>query len=81
MRCQGAEPEICGGPNVLSLYNNPGFTPPKIKTPIGKYTAKKCLTDPNTSGRSLQGASMTNPQMTEELCVKFCLGRQYNYAG
>ena len=81
MRCPGAEPEICGGSAVLSIYNNTKYVAPKQKAKIGKYVAKGCLTDPNTSGRSLQGASTTSSVMMEELCVKYCLGQRYHYAG
>ncbi|KAK3717744.1 hypothetical protein LTR37_005515 [Vermiconidia calcicola] len=81
MRCGGSQPQICGGPNVLSVYKNANYRPPMMKTPIGKYKAQACLTDPGTNGRSLQGASTTNPKMTEDMCVKFCLGKQMRYAG
>ena len=81
MRCAGNEPEICGGAGVISIYNNTDFTPPSIKPSIGKYHPAGCATDPNTNGRALQGASTTSPQMTEEMCVKFCLGHEFHYAG
>lgn len=81
MRCGGSGAEICGGPNALSLYNNTAFIPPAHKPSIGKYQSKGCLSDPNTQGRSLQGASTTNPKMTEEMCVKYCLGKRFHYAG
>jgi hypothetical protein len=81
MRCGGAGDQICGGPNALSVYNNPGFTPPAHKPSIGKYRATGCLADPNIQGRSLQGAFKTDPKMTEEMCIKFCLGKRYHYAG
>ncbi|KAK3710628.1 hypothetical protein LTR37_010256 [Vermiconidia calcicola] len=68
-------------PNVLSMHKNANYRPPKMKTPIGKYKAQDCLTDPGTNSRSLQGASTTNPKMTEDMCVKFCLGKQIRYAG
>ena len=80
-RCGGNNPEICGGSSVISLYIAPGFVPPVVKPFIGRYIAKGCLTDPNTSGRALQGASMTSPSMTEELCVKYCLGKSFHYSG
>ena len=81
MRCRGNGPQICGGNNALSLYNNTGYIAPKHKSPIGKYVVQGCLSDPNNGGRSLQGASTTNSRMTEDMCVKYCLGRRYQYAG
>jgi len=80
-RCQGSGSEICGGSGALSLYNNTAFIAPGAKPSIGKYATQGCLTDTNTAGRSLQGASMVSASMTNEMCVKFCLGKQYHYAG
>ncbi|KAK5166109.1 uncharacterized protein LTR77_008370 [Saxophila tyrrhenica] len=80
-RCPRAGAEICGGPSVLSVYNNPRYVPPVNKKSIGKYQSKQCLLDPNSGGRTLQGASMTDPKLTEESCVKFCLGKRFHYAG
>jgi hypothetical protein len=81
MRCAGNEPDICGGPAVLSLYNSTAYVSPRHKPSIGKYKPQGCLLDPNTNGRALQGASIQDPHMTEEKCVKYCLGRSYRYAG
>lgn len=81
MRCRGSEPEICGGPGVLSLYNNTLYIPPEEVTHVGKYGTKQCITDPNTTGRPLQGNFTAGPDMTVEKCVKFCLGSYYRYAG
>lgn len=82
MRCTGAGDQLCGGPNALSLYKNLAFTPPVIKPLIGKYASKQCLTDPLASGgRSLQGASTTSSTMTADVCVKFCMGKRFRYAG
>lgn len=81
VRCQGAQPEICGGSGVMTIYSNLTFIVPVAKPKIGKYTTGQCLTDPNTSGRALQGAAMTNPLLTNEMCVKFCLGKYFHYAG
>lgn len=82
MRCGGRGDQICGGSNAISLYNNTAYVAPKIKTPIGKYVNKQCLTDPaGTAGRALQGASTTSTTMTADVCVKFCLGKRLKYAG
>lgn len=82
MRCSGAGDQLCGGPNALSLYKTPNFTPPAIKPSVGKYVTKGCLTDPGgAGGRSLKGASTASDNMTVDSCVKFCLGKFYRYAG
>ncbi|CAK3834219.1 Hypothetical predicted protein [Lecanosticta acicola] len=81
MRCSGAGDELCGGSNALSVYQNTTYVAPKIKTPIGKFLSKQCYTDPNTNGRALTGAYMTSPTLTEDSCVKYCLGKYFHYAG
>ena len=82
MRCQGNEPEICGGPNALSLYNATSFRPPTVNSLIDGYTAQRCLTDPATTGRSLGGQSYSDASgMTQENCVRFCANNDYIYAG
>ena len=78
MRCQGSEPEVCGGPNALSLYNNTGYQAPQAKSPIGPYEAIGCLSDPALAGRGLQGSTTTNyTGMTEEICLDFCYPSLY----
>lgn len=81
IRCGGNNPEICGGSAVLSLYINRDFNPPVVKSPIGKFVSKGCLTDTNSGGRSLQGGATSSPSMTAEMCIKYCLGRSFHYAG
>ncbi|QIW99016.1 hypothetical protein AMS68_004534 [Peltaster fructicola] len=81
VRCQGAETEICGGSGVMTIYSNLTFIVPAARPKIGKYTTGQCLTDPNTSGRALQGAHLTSQLMTNEMCVKYCLGKEFHYAG
>lgn len=82
MRCQGSEPEICGGASVLSMYNNTAYAVPQTKPSVGKYKTQQCLLDPNDgSGRALQGSILSGPDMTVEVCTKYCLGNYYHYAG
>lgn len=66
----------------MSLFKNSTFIAPKIKSPIGKYVTKGCVTDPGGSGgRALQSASTTSTAMTADVCVKYCLGKRFKYAG
>ena len=81
MRCSGNNPEVCGGPNALSIYINDGFQPPAAKPSIGKFKSMQCVTDFAPGQRSLAGPSKVDPLMTNEMCVKFCLGQQMHYAG
>ncbi|KAK4501816.1 hypothetical protein PRZ48_007625 [Zasmidium cellare] len=81
-RCTAAGDQQCGGPNAISLYNNTAYQPPSIKSAVGKYVTKGCLTDPNSgNGRALQGAAMTNETLSADSCVKFCLGNRFHYSG
>ncbi|KAK5107086.1 hypothetical protein LTR62_001870 [Meristemomyces frigidus] len=80
-RCKGKEPEICGGSNAISLYNNTAYAPPAIKSSVGRFDSQACLTDPGTNGRPLQPERYVNANMTVELCIKHCLGLYYHYAG
>lgn len=81
MRCGGRGDQLCGGPNAISLYNNTAYVAPKIKSPIGKYVAKGCFTDPGGDKRPLTAASTSSDTMTADMCVKFCLGKRMHYAG
>ena len=83
MKCAGSSSgEICGGPSALSLYKNTTYVPPIIKSPIGSYVQKACLTDPNNGGgRALNGFYTAGNTMTADLCVKTCQGRNFKYAG
>jgi hypothetical protein len=80
--------EICGGYGYMSIYNNtasadddPRLVPAAPKPSVGKYKLKGCLTDPNKSGRALAGPSTRDDAMTNDMCVKFCLGNQMHYSG
>lgn len=81
MRCRGASDQICGGPNALSLFNNTGYVSPAPAARVGKYDSIGCVSDPNNGGRALQGASMTDDNIDNGKCVKFCLGKGLRYAG
>ncbi|KAK6439478.1 hypothetical protein LTR95_004311 [Oleoguttula sp. CCFEE 5521] len=81
IRCAGSNPELCGGANALSIYNVTDFVVPAPKPFVGKYRSQGCLSDPpNNIGRSLTGPSTDSPNMTNELCIKYCLGQEMHYA-
>jgi hypothetical protein len=80
--------EICGGYGYMSIYNNtasadddPRLVPAAPKPSVGKYKLQGCLTDPARGGRALNGPSTRNDAMTNDMCVKFCLGNQMRYSG
>lgn len=72
-----------GGANALSLYKAVNYRAPRAKPSVGKYVTKGCLTDPDAIGgcRALLGASTASSSMTNDMCVKYCLGRKFRYAG
>ncbi|KAI4728135.1 WSC-domain-containing protein [Aureobasidium sp. EXF-10728] len=80
-RCAGNFTQICGGLGLLSVYSNPSYKPVQVVPNVGKYVSKQCLKEPANGGRALTGASTTDPLMTVEKCVKFCLGKRFKYAG
>jgi hypothetical protein len=79
--------EICGGYGYLSVYNNTAvddrLIPAAPKPSVGKYKYRQCLSDParDGMGRALNGPTMRSDDMTNDLCVKFCLGSGMHYSG
>jgi hypothetical protein len=80
--------EVCGGYSYMSIYNNtasadddPRLVSAAPKPSVGKYKYKGCLTDPNKSGRALDGPQTRDDAMTNDLCVKYCLGNFMHYSG
>ena len=89
MPCPGNSPtgtqQICGGPNLLSVYNNTlstaTFTAPGAgATPDAAGVYVGCYSEA-TSGRTLSAASTTSLNMTLEYCRTFCSAGGYAYAG
>lgn len=84
MKCAGNDSQMCGGPGLLSLYNNSNYTANSAVSPtIGSYRALNCLTDfQSRQGlRSLAAASLLSDDMTEDSCVAYCQMKGYRYAG
>lgn len=81
MQCKGNSSEICGGSSVLSVYTNPEYVPTTVSAQIGEYTAAGCLTDAKAWARALVGATTTDGQMSEDMCVSHCESSGYRYAG
>ena len=75
MPCSGSPTSICGGPNALSLFENPSITPAVITG----YTAAGCIQE--VAGRALTGLRVDNQQMTQETCIASCAAAGYKYAG
>ncbi|KAM0719184.1 hypothetical protein Q7P37_005089 [Cladosporium fusiforme] len=79
--------EVCGGFGFVSVYNNTNtnddrLIPPAPRQNVGKYVFKGCLTDQFLNGgRALLGPAKFDDYMTNEMCVKFCLGNEMHFAG
>ncbi|THX42582.1 WSC-domain-containing protein [Aureobasidium pullulans] len=80
-RCVGNFSQVCGGSGALSVYSNPAYKPVQIVPNVGKYNSKGCVQEPTTGGRALKGGSTTATDMTVEKCIKYCLGKNFRFAG
>lgn len=83
MACGGDANEICGGPGALSIYNNTALLP--LKSPatvpnVDNYYSQGCYTEGNGE-RALAGAATAVSNMTVAVCVNFCKGLGFIYAG
>ena len=85
MTCAGNANEVCGGPNLMSIYNTGTlvtYGPPSPVTsglPTGwSYTG--CFTD-NKNGRILGFTYGANSGMTVEKCIAGCSSAGYAIAG
>ncbi|OCK73379.1 WSC-domain-containing protein [Lepidopterella palustris CBS 459.81] len=74
--CTGDATEMCGGSRRLSLYHNDAWTAPQLPNSIGNYALYGCVTD-SPSHRTLTGASLSNSDMTLEMCATFCSAYKY----
>lgn len=78
---------LCGGSNLMSLFNNtnisPSSTVPDGAGPTGAAAGvyKGCASE-GTSGRALTGASyVDSANMTLEACGSYCFGKGFTLAG
>jgi hypothetical protein len=83
MACSGNTAEICGGSNLISVFNNTAYVYPSSPETVGSYTYLACYHEA-TTGRLLSGPSYSDPvNMTVESCTSFCQSNMPNgvYAG
>lgn len=67
----------------MQIFNNTAFVAPPAPTVaqfIDTYRHQGCYSE-GSNGRALRGASDANDTMTVNSCVKYCLGKQFRYAG
>lgn len=78
MPCGGALGTICGGPNRLSLYQNPSLAYALVQ--VGQWSKVGCIQE--VAGRALTGASVTaDSSMTLDKCTTYCYGLGFAIAG
>ncbi|RSL39253.1 hypothetical protein CEP53_014198 [Fusarium sp. AF-6] len=87
MICSGNMTQYCGGPNLLTVWNDTSYTPPvqlvvgSTKIAKGAATYQGCYAEPS-GGRALSSDRTSDTVgMTNEMCVAFCQAGGYLYAG
>lgn len=79
MPCSGAPAQYCGGPNRLTLYEDPSFVPavaPRQPPVAGPFVFLGCRAE-EANARALSARATTAPTMTNAACAAFCAGFRY----
>lgn len=78
--CNGNKNEICGGNNLLSVWQDPTF--PTEDVEIGDYKPMGCYTDDSKNGRTLSWpAEIEKATITTEKCLSACEQQGFPLAG
>jgi len=79
--CTGNASDICGGANVLSIWEDPTFPRVNPRT-ISDYTSLGCYTEASNNNRALIfQPNITASTMTTEICLSSCKAMGMPYAG
>lgn len=84
MPCSGNTNEYCGGPNRLTLYENPDIAPeepapePRQPAVAGDFVFLACHTE-LPGARALSDRATASGSMSNEVCAAFC--EDYEYFG
>ncbi len=80
--CTGNKSEICGGDDILSVYQDTTFRPVD-STEICDYVPLGCYTDNSKNGRTLSYPmdTLDSTKMTTESCLTACKSRGFPFAG
>lgn len=80
--CTSNASEICGGDNVLSVYQDPTFLPIS-ETTIDEYVPLGCWTDDSSEGRTLSYPqdAVNGASLTTSSCLTACRDEGYPFAG
>lgn len=76
MDCSGNAKQECGAGNRLSLYYSNTTYGPSQPPRVGDYAWHGCRTE-GSSGRALEAARTSGPDMTLSRCAQFCQGYAY----
>ncbi|ORX38365.1 hypothetical protein BD324DRAFT_578097 [Kockovaella imperatae] len=79
MKCANNAYESCGGPNALTLFNNPSLYPAAEVLPAG-WVNSGCVTEA-INGRALASYSISSSSMNHSMCIAACSSQGYKYAG
>ncbi len=90
MQCSADNTQMCGGPGALSLFVELASLDPRLSADYASLTATlpsgwsvastACIAE-GTTGRALSGASTTSNSMTISMCLNYCQGKGFQYAG
>ncbi|KAG8669333.1 hypothetical protein FPOAC1_008725 [Fusarium poae] len=87
MICAGNMTQYCGGPSLLTIWNDTSYTPPvelvvgQTEIAKGMATYQGCWAE-GSSGRALSSdRTADSAGMTNEKCVAFCQAGGWTYAG
>ncbi|KAL4722163.1 hypothetical protein ACLX1H_010938 [Fusarium chlamydosporum] len=87
MTCAGNTTQYCGGPDLLTIWNDTSYTPPvelvvgQTKIAKGMATYHGCWAE-GGSGRALSSDRTADAVgMTNEKCVAFCQAGGWTFAG
>ncbi|KAI1773881.1 WSC-domain-containing protein [Hypoxylon cercidicola] len=93
MKCKGDVLEVCGGGNLLSVWNLtlPQFAQDQTQSTQENETISKaaggtaiysgCYTDSVSAGRTLAGDSYFSDSMTVDSCASYCQSKNYALFG
>ncbi|KAB5558603.1 WSC domain-containing protein [Coniochaeta sp. 2T2.1] len=80
--CTGNKSEVCGGSNIISVYQDTTFNPID-ETIISDYVSVGCYWDKSTSGKALSYPqnAVNGATLTTEKCLAQCKKGGYPFAG
>lgn len=84
MSCSGNTNEICGGPNLVSVYSQGSiqiYQPPKAQNKTGYWQYQGCLLDSSTGTRTLPYQLILSTNNTAVNCLNQCAAYGYMAGG